>query len=176
MLSPTRFPHVHLDSILWMELIICCSEALGCFLASAIRTILYLSCCFFGGAPGIRVKQKSSETLLWNQVCCLYVMGEKTNELHIQTSFVKAASHPALMWTDQLDGSQRLNMTENQLQDCHMRSMERSVTNDRISSWLIEMHHGTGKLPAQGAPSFLELRHPICLLLCLDIPKVTPSK
>lgn len=101
-------------------------------------------------------------------------MGEKPNEPYIQTSFVKAAGRQALMWMDQLDGSlwlaERLNVTGNQVSDCHLR---RSVTNNDMSLWLTEVHHRTGKYQPGGS-IFSGMANPICLLLCLDIPKVEP--
>lgn len=144
----------------------------------AVSLLQQLRKCFvffglFMGFRELRVEQKSSGPLPLNQACCFHVMGKKTNELHIQASFVKAAGLPALMRADQLDSSLWLNMTENQVRDRHKRRMKRSVTNNGNVPVADRCASRNWRVPAWG--TFLELQHPICLLLCLDILKSTPS-
>ena len=107
----------------------------------------------FGWGSRNESGQKSSEPLLMEPgSLSSWDGGEQTSCL---TSFVKATSHPALMWMDQLDSSWRLNVTAKQVRDCHLRSMERPGTSDRMPPRLIELHHGTRR-DQPGCSIFLE--------------------
>lgn len=53
--------------------------------------------------------------------------------------------------------------------------MKRSVTDNGMSLWLTEVHYRTGKYQPGGS-IFSGMANPICLLLCLNIPKVEPPK
>lgn len=127
----------------------------------------------FYGVLGIESETKTFWTSSIEPGLLLSCNGKKPNEFHIQASFVKAAGLPALMQTDQLDSSLWLNMTENQVRDCHKRRMKRSVTNDGNVPVADRCASQNWQVSARG--TFLELQHPICLLLCLDILKPTPS-